>query len=542
MRLPNRLTLAILAAAIVAATVVYAETIGYGFHYDDYHTVRPWSGAELRAAATGNWDTYGVMVPFYRPLTALWYAARFEIFGLDAAPQHVLSIAGVVFSALMLGLFVRREGASAVASVFAAVAFAAHPSLPYAMGVWLTNQMHTLTTIVVLAALLVWQRRRDMTDASLIRRHWPIVALTVIGFGLKEDAIVLPLAIVALTWLRARLQASARGDVVSLAVGAIGVIAALVAARYLALGTLGGYSRPGLARMWTNFTAGLDHVVRQVPADRPWQLLTSVLLTSLLLAGIVAAFRRSALTGRYLLAVGLTLVLAFNLPFALVTKQEQYHLLIAGAAVALAGAVEALRALTRDRWRVAVGAIALATTMPMALVARDAVHDFEPCSAITLSTDQLAAGWYSVPVEIKQWMQRKTAACQRGAPIPALTALPIVTWGAYDEERDERGRPWRWTTGRVVMLVAADLQTVRILLRDPTPNTPVTVRMSGPGGVTPMALPAGQWQYVDVPISSPSVLPWRGRRARFTVSPTFVPAELDPKSTDTRALGVQFSR
>jgi hypothetical protein len=53
----------------LAAWLVHRETLGYGFHYDDYHTIRPYTRSEILATFHGTWDAHGdVMAPFYRPL------------------------------------------------------------------------------------------------------------------------------------------------------------------------------------------------------------------------------------------------------------------------------------------------------------------------------------------------------------------------------------------------------------------------------------------------------------------------------------------
>ena len=93
------------------------------------------------------------------------------------------------------------------------------------------------------------------------------------------------------------------------------------------------------------------------------------------------------------------------------------------------------------------------------------------------------------------------------------------------------------------MLVGRDVKSARVMIRDPSPATPVTVTMRGPGGDQTLAPARGEWQYVDLPISGTSWWsPWRSRHVVFTVSPTFVPAEIDSASTDKRALGVQLAR
>ena len=70
--------------AIVLAGVltwlVHGITIGYGFHYDDYHFVHPYSRTDVLAAFHGPWDPAGIETGYFRPLTICLYAARFAAF------------------------------------------------------------------------------------------------------------------------------------------------------------------------------------------------------------------------------------------------------------------------------------------------------------------------------------------------------------------------------------------------------------------------------------------------------------------------------
>ena len=68
----------------VATWLVHRETLHYGFDYDDYHFLRPYTPAEVLATFHGPWDLTGIEVKFYRPLTIVLYAVRFELFGLNA--------------------------------------------------------------------------------------------------------------------------------------------------------------------------------------------------------------------------------------------------------------------------------------------------------------------------------------------------------------------------------------------------------------------------------------------------------------------------
>ena len=123
--------LAILAVATAGVLAVYGQTLGYGFRDDDYHTARPWTGPELLQVLHGSWDPTRIEVVFYRPLTAWWYALRFEMFGLNAPAQHALSIAGMILCSCLAGLFAWRETGASRPAILAAGLYAIHPAMVY---------------------------------------------------------------------------------------------------------------------------------------------------------------------------------------------------------------------------------------------------------------------------------------------------------------------------------------------------------------------------------------------------------------------------
>ena len=88
----------------VATWLVHRETLHYGFEYDDYYFLRPHTLAEVLAAFHGPWDLGGVMVKFYRPLTVVLHAVRFELFGLNAPAHHAVSLTLFAVAASLDGL------------------------------------------------------------------------------------------------------------------------------------------------------------------------------------------------------------------------------------------------------------------------------------------------------------------------------------------------------------------------------------------------------------------------------------------------------
>jgi len=144
------LALAIIAGAGVAWA--YATTAGFGFRYDDYGVVRPWTGSEVLRVLDHSWDPTGIEPSFYRPLAAWWYALRFSIFGINAKAQHLVSLTGMALCSLLAGLFVWRETNRAYGAAVATLLYAIYPAFVYSQAIWLTNQMH------LFAASSCWSR------------------------------------------------------------------------------------------------------------------------------------------------------------------------------------------------------------------------------------------------------------------------------------------------------------------------------------------------------------------------------------------------
>ncbi len=255
----------------------------------------------------GSWDPTKIESDFYRPLTAAWFAARFALVGLNGVMSHALSLAAMIACAWLAGLFVRRETGSDRAAIFATGLYAIHPAFAYSQAVWLTNQMHLLASLVVLTSLLVWQRVRDRPAVA----WWPLVVLQLVGFGIKEDLVMLAPLLVALTALRRLMRGDLPRPQWPVTITGLALPVACFGLRYAMLGRLGGYGpAPHAPQAWANFITGLLGVFRQVPARRPWQAEASAFSQAVLLAGAAGSLvrRREA----HLLATGLVLALVFR--------------------------------------------------------------------------------------------------------------------------------------------------------------------------------------------------------------------------------------
>ena len=264
----------------------------------------------------------------------------------------MVSLVGMIVCAALVGLFVWRETESRRAAVLAAGIYGVHPALAYPQAVWLTDQMHLLASVVVLLALLVWQRARTRSA----RAWWPLAVLQLVGFGVKRsrDAGAAP----------ARSHRGAAADAARRAVAGLAgdrrrprVSDRVVRAAGRDARPAGGHGPlPTADRAWTNFSTGLVQVFRQLPARRTWAPFVSAFCQTLIATGTVLGLlrRREA----HLLVTGVVLAVAFDAPFVFISKAEQYHLIALGAVLALTGAVEVViaRAGARAPARACVGA------------------------------------------------------------------------------------------------------------------------------------------------------------------------------------------
>jgi hypothetical protein len=238
------------------------------------------------------------------------------------------------------------------------------------------------------------------------------------------------------------------------------------------------------------------------------------------------------------------IVLAFNLPFVLITKREQYHFLALGASLGLASASDMIVSLVPRRAQlVCAAAIALGGIGCLAPFARTWMADFGPCASKTLYTDAIVDEWAVVPLEVHEWLRAKARACERRDQVtPMIDAIPSATW-ATGVSVDETGGLYQWTTDRAVVFASRRERSLIVALRQPhfQRTGPVNVRLSNSTGVVDVVLKNADWFYQSISVER---TPWgflrRMERIDVSVSPTFVPSRMDPTSVDDRSLGVQI--
>jgi hypothetical protein len=541
----RRLSLALLflASAAAATCLLHSRTLGYGFDYDDYHFVRPYSRAEIAAAFQGPWDASGIELPYYRPLTIAFFAARFELLGVNAAGHHGLSL--VLFAAFVFltAWFAYRLSARAAGAFLVLLFLAAHPATPYSLVAWITNQMHLLQALIVLLAFCWWDGVRRRSAGWWM----PLLLLAVAAFLVKEDGVMLLPCVAVLHETRRRfVEHDLPRMPRTFAVLALLAIVALLFVRGEALAGATSRRVPTAAVAVGNYVAGLQRVFCLAPADRPWQGVASWFAMALPLTALLV-WRRAAAGSRALLVSGACIALLFNLPFVFVTKAEQLHLVALGAGLVLAASVLSLLDAARSAAaRMAVIAGAAAGIAVFAVVTLDITRDFEPFGAIVLSHDDIVRGWAAVPAEIRAYLasKREPGSGPRVSSNPAA-ALDRITFGTHGTETGRDGVSYRWMSGcRTDILVAPHVRTVTIPLRhaievfrDPVH---VTIRVDG-RTVDRMELTTPDWRVSQAPVGLLHV-PWLGgmHRVAIRIDRTWKPSDVIPGSTDGRVLGLQI--
>jgi hypothetical protein len=388
---PRRLI--IFAIALVAIVALYWRTRSFGFYWDDFHFVRPYSVKQVATAWIGPWDARdNLEAPFFRPLTVTWFALRNAIFGLSAPLVHTVSIVMFTACVWLFILLSSRLSLSTVPSLVGVLVFVVHPVTSIGAVSWITNQMHLLQLLIVISALV-------RAAEGPHRWRW-ILGLQVIALLVKEDGVMLPFAIAGL-WLLRRATVP-RAWMVTTAMTPAGYLGL----RYLAVGSLGGYDVPEYGPLWKRALVGLHYTV--APTDEAgWVLLAIV-------AGSALARWRIGPANRSLLYTSIALLLLFNFPLMLAPLSyagpNRWHLL--GLALAC-GVAASLELVAPSRVRFLMFALSYALVVLLGIENWAKTNELGPCAPFTRTVDQWVREWGSaVPVELMEGLAKKNC----GAP------------------------------------------------------------------------------------------------------------------------------
>lgn len=322
----------------------YVPDLGHGFTKDDFHWIRT-----SRVAGAGDvLRLFASNVGFYRPLTALTFAADYAMSGLAPFTYGLTNFAIFALDAALLFALARTLALPESAALFAAAAWALNFHAVNMALLWVSGRTSLLVTLFSLATAHAVLRRRPLAAA----------AFAFAAMLCKEEAVMLPILFAVFLALEDRMRvrstaADARGAANdglvargAQASGASSVMAqvwpmVVALALYGVLRARSGAFGATDAPVYYQFSFA-PAVLRNVAeyADRS---ATTVVVAVLMLFTLAAPWRRMTLNGAERRAVLLGAVwvpATFALTVLLPVRSSLYALLpsigtaLAGAAVA----------------------------------------------------------------------------------------------------------------------------------------------------------------------------------------------------------------
>jgi len=185
----------LLIAGVLAA---YSPVAHNGFlNYDDdtYITINPHVKAGL-TRQTAKWAFTTYDAANYHPLTWLSHALDCELFGVDPAAHHEVSVLLHAACAVLLFLLLQSATGFPWRSLFVAALFALHPINVESVA-WAAERKNVLSTLFFLLALhaYVWYARRPD-----LRRYALVVLIFALGLLSKPQVITLPFLLLLLDY------------------------------------------------------------------------------------------------------------------------------------------------------------------------------------------------------------------------------------------------------------------------------------------------------------------------------------------------------
>ena len=182
---------AIACLLLAVATLAFYNPVAHcGFVYSDDV---PYITKNLAVRAGLTWDTVkysftDVRGGFWHPLTWLSHALDCQLFGLNAAGHHYVSLLFHVGSAIFLFLLLLEATAAVWPSLMVAALFALHPENVESVA-WAAERKNVLSMFLCLAALWAYGR---YAKSGGTRRYLTVVALFTAALMAKTQIITLP--------------------------------------------------------------------------------------------------------------------------------------------------------------------------------------------------------------------------------------------------------------------------------------------------------------------------------------------------------------
>ena len=150
----------VLVAAVSA--VVYANSLGGGFHYDDEHSVEanPYVrslGNVPRFFADPTMFSVDAEKGMYRPVLLVTYAVNFALGEFDVWGYHAVNVGVHAANACLVWWLASLLGLSAPGAALAGLLFAVHPACSEPVN-YISSRSESLAALFYLLALSLWLR------------------------------------------------------------------------------------------------------------------------------------------------------------------------------------------------------------------------------------------------------------------------------------------------------------------------------------------------------------------------------------------------
>ena len=187
------------------AFLCYVQTIGFPFAYDDQFLIGnnvyiTSFGYLPRFFTTHLWDSYDVhMVNFYRPLLLTWSLINHALFGLNPIGWHLTNVLLHTLATYLVCLLAEKFSADRGIGILAGLIFALHP-VHLEVVAWASAASDMLLAIFVVGSMICYLIAGERQQ----NRRWQALAWLFYAAALfsKEPAVMMPLFIFGLAWLR----------------------------------------------------------------------------------------------------------------------------------------------------------------------------------------------------------------------------------------------------------------------------------------------------------------------------------------------------
>lgn len=459
-------------ALIVCVVALYHPVLTYGVWWDDLLDLRPHTAHEVWQSLIGHWSVDGWQDSYHRPLAAIHSVLLFEIFGLNGAALHSVSLVITTAIVLLVWSWARRDGGWPLGAVVALV-YLTHPVLPNSTVAWVFSQKSALAMLFVALALRLWVVRRESVS---LRAWWPMAACAVAGFFYKEDTIMVLPAIGLLQAWRARVWRDVPPPSARLWLGMGGILLALALLRLTlfphgeALDRVLSEESDWVARMELMLYPAVRALLL-IRYDGEVVMWLTTLAAILLMAGTWAAWRRRQSHAAWLWTQGVVLTTLFTVPLIVAldfTTMRAHLLVLPGALMWIAGGAALWDMVGRRR----VGQVIVVLVLASGVVGATSVtwmqmvHRFGACGfdVQQFSSMNEAAPDYAIQADAKRWLSLRRQVCAEGR-VPRL-------WEEMDAIR------WRTPYGRTA-LIAARITHVHVRVHASGGSGNASIRLEG---------------------------------------------------------------